>query len=131
MRKNIYLICGIGLIGIITFLSLKESFSFASNFFSFTDKIFHMGSYTVLTFFWGRYLLLLKPAFSFKNVILIIAALLILYGIIIEVLQTELTENRVGEFEDVIANILGILIGAITLRYIIKWKLNYNKGLFF
>ncbi len=79
----------------------------------------------------GRYLLLLKPAFSFKNVILIIAALLILYGIIIEVLQTELTENRVGEFEDVIANILGILIGAITLRYIIKWKLNYNKGLFF
>lgn len=66
-----------------------------------------------------------------KKALMIIATLLILYGIIIEVLQTELTKNRVGEFEDVIANILGILIGAIVFRYIIKWKLNYNKGLFF
>jgi VanZ family protein len=129
--KNIYLICGISFIGIITFLSLKESFSFTVNLFSFTDKIFHMGAYVVLTFFWGRYLMLLKPDLSMKKALIIVATLLLLYGIIIEVLQTELTKNRVGEFEDVIANILGILIGAIVFRYIIKWKINYNKGLFF
>lgn len=131
MLKNIYLVCGIGFIGIITFLSLKETFSFTANLFSFTDKIFHMGAYVVLTFFWGRYLMLLKPDISMKKALIIVGTLLILYGIIIEILQTELTKNRVGEFEDVIANILGILIGAIVFRYIIKWKLNYNKGLFF
>jgi len=131
VRKNLYLICGVLFIGILTFLSLKESFSFTSNFFSFTDKIFHFGAYILLTILWSRYLMLLDPSYPIKKVLIIVAIILTTYGIIIEVLQTELTKNRVGEVEDVIANILGILFGAIVFRYIINRKLNYNKGLFF
>jgi glycopeptide antibiotics resistance protein len=75
--------------------------------------------------------MLLDPSYPIKKVLIIVAIILTTYGIIIEVLQTELTKNRVGEVEDVIANILGILFGAIVFRYIINRKLNYNKGLFF
>ena len=131
MRKNLYLFLGILFIGILTFLSLKETISFTSNFFSFTDKILHFGAYVLLTFLWGRYLMLLKPTYSLKKVLSIVSIFLILYGIIVEVLQTELTKNRVGEIEDVVANVVGIIFGAIVFRYIINWKLNYNKGLFF
>lgn len=131
MRKNLYLFIGILFIGILTFLSLKETISFTSHFFSFTDKILHFGAYVLLTFLWGRYLMLLKPSYSLKKVLSIVAGFLIIYGIIVEVLQTELTKNRVGEIEDVVANVVGIIFGAIVFRYIINWKLNYNKGLFF
>lgn len=90
-----------------------------------------MGSYLVLTFFWGKYLMLLKPKLSVKKLLIILSASLVLYGIIIEILQTVLTKNRVGEVQDVIANIVGIIFGVIVLRYLINLKLNSNKGLFF
>ncbi len=75
--------------------------------------------------------MLLNTSYSLKKVVTIVAIFLFIYGIVVEVLQTELTKNRVGEFEDVIANVLGIIFGAVTFRYIINWKLKYNKGLFF
>ncbi len=62
---------------------------------------------------------------------MIVALFLFIYGIIIEVLQTRLTVNRVGEYQDVIANVLGIVLGSLLVRYINKLELNYNKGLFF
>jgi len=131
VHKNLYLICGVIFIGVITFFSLKESISFPIKIFSFTDKVFHMGSYLVLTFFWGKYLILLKPKLSIKKLLIILSASLVLYGIIIEILQTVLTKNRVGEVQDVIANIVGIIFGVIVLRHLINLKLNSNKGLFF
>lgn len=75
--------------------------------------------------------MLLKPKLSVKKLLIILSASLVLYGIIIEILQTVLTKNRVGEVQDVIANIVGIIFGVIVLRYLINLKLNSNKGLFF
>jgi len=75
--------------------------------------------------------MLFKPSFSVKKVLLIVALFLFIYGIIIEALQTRLTVSRVGEYQDVIANVLGIVLGSLLVRYIYKLELNYNKGLFF
>jgi len=116
--KNLYLFFLILFIFFITILSLKESISFASNFVSYIDKIFHVSAYIVLTYLCSRYLILSKPSLSLTKTLVIVAIFLTIYGIVIEVLQTVLTENRVGEFEDVLANILGIALGSFIFRYL-------------
>lgn len=73
----------------------------------------------------------LKPEYTLKKNIVIVSLFLFLYGIIIEVLQSKITLNRVGEYQDILANVLGIFLGALIFRYIRKLELNYNKGLFF
>ena len=73
----------------------------------------------------------LKPDYKLKKNIIIVSLFLFLYGIIIEVLQSKITLNRVGEYQDILANVLGIFLGALIFRYIRKLELNYNKGLFF
>ena len=75
--------------------------------------------------------MLFKPSYSLKKILVIVALFLLIYGIIIEVLQTKLTTNRMGEFHDVLANVLGIVLGILLFRFIRKLELNYNKGLFF
>ena len=75
--------------------------------------------------------MLFKPSYSLKKILVIVALFLLIYGIIIEVLQTKLTMNRMGEFHDVLANVLGIVLGILLFRFIRKLELNYNKGLFF
>jgi hypothetical protein len=124
--KNLYLFLLILVIILLTFLSLKESISFGANFVSFfganfvsfIDKIFHASAYIVLTYLFSRYLILSKPSFSLTKILVLVAIVLTIYGIVIEVLQTALTENRVGEFEDVLANISGIALGSFLFRYL-------------
>jgi len=116
--KNLYLFLLILVIILLTFLSLKESISFGSNFVSYIDKIFHASAYIVLTYLCSRYLILSRPSFSLTKILVIVAIFLTFYGIVIEVLQSVLTENRVGEFEDVLANISGIVLGSFIFRYL-------------
>lgn len=118
MPKNLYLFLLILVIILLTFLSLKESISFGANFVSFIDKIVHASAYIVLTYLFCRYLILSKPSFSLTKILVYVAIVLTIYGIVIEVLQTALTENRVGEFEDVLANISGIALGSFLFRYL-------------
>ncbi len=74
------------------------------------DKTIHFIFYSVLTFLW--YLALQK---KYKNKALkyIIALAVIIYGIIIEVLQGALTQNREMDFYDVMANSGGALLALI------------------
>lgn len=118
MPKNLYLFFLILVIILLTVLSLKESISFGSNFVSYIDKIFHASAYIVLTYLCCRYLILSRPSFSLTKILVIVAVFLTIYGIVIEVLQTILTENRVGEFEDVLANISGVVLGSFIFRYL-------------
>jgi VanZ family protein len=52
----------------------------------------------------------------------------VIYGIIIEVLQSRLTEDRTGDFFDVVANTTGALVGAAGIKMLysgkrqLKWK---------
>ena len=118
MPKNLYLLFLILIIFFLTILSLKESISFVPNFVTHIDKIFHASAYIVLTYICSKYLTLSKTSFSLTKILIIVAIFLTIYGIVIEILQTELTKNRVGEFEDVLANISGIILGSFIFRFL-------------
>ena len=59
--------------------------------------------------------------------IVMICILAFIYGIIIEILQGELTTSRSADFKDVLANSVGILIG-ILLVFLAKPQLNALKS---
>lgn len=81
------------------------------------DKIFHSITYLVLALLWYGTLLL---KFKLPNVKALIysAIFSIIFGIIIEVLQGMVTVTRKPDFEDVIANSIGVFIAVgIALVY--------------
>ena len=94
----------------IAYLSLIKTTNFPVIAISNIDKFYHLIAYFVLTFSW---LLTLKKS-KYKYKVLIAC---VLYGIILEVFQTTLTEYRAGEMLDFLANTLGglIALGAFSL----------------
>ena len=62
-----------------------------------------------------------------KSISIIVGAV-VLYGIVIEVIQSELTVTREGDIFDVMANTLGALLGALAIKLLfsgkrqLKWK---------
>ena len=78
------------------------------------DKLFHFGTYAMLTFLWfAGFRYSLKKE---KTQAIFYATLFsILFGIVIEVLQHTLTTYRSMDVFDVIANTLGALLAAFLL----------------
>ena len=105
----------------IAYLSLIKTTNFPVIAISNIDKFYHLIAYFVLTFSW---LLTLKKS-KYKYKVLIAC---VLYGIILEVFQTTLTEYRAGEMLDFLANTLGglIALGAFSL-FFKKKHLNNTK----
>lgn len=66
---------------------------------------------------------------TLKKALLIISISIILYGIIIEVLQSTYTTQRTGDFYDVVANSIGAFTGAYIIKRLfsgkrqLKWKI--------
>ncbi|CAL2103966.1 VanZ family protein [Tenacibaculum sp. 190130A14a] len=83
--------------------------------FSGIDKIEHGIAYFMLTFFW-------LISFRKKAVNYIVVFCCFVYGIIIEVLQSVLTNYRIAEYYDILANSIGILIAFIFFRFFIVKK---------
>jgi VanZ family protein len=77
--------------------------------FKNTDKVVHVLFYFFFTFFWSK-------AYKNKKVILIML-LAVLYGIVIEVLQTTITATREADFHDVLANSLGAFLAMLVLGF--------------
>lgn len=130
MHKNIYLLLVVSSITFITIISLKESGDLSGKLLPYIDKVFHLFAYLVLTFLFVKYLLLSHPKTTLNKILTFVVVVLIIYGIIIELLQAKLTTTRMSEFGDIIANITGIILGVIIIKYSIKHKLKSNKGLF-
>lgn len=131
MLRTLYLFSALFLSCLILFVSLKEEIDIGPDLFTFSDKIFHFGAYLVLTFLWCRYFLIKKSNVPLNQVLLQVGLGMLVYGIIIEVLQTVFTENRSGEFADIVANVLGIVVAIFVIKLFVARKLNTNKGLFF
>lgn len=126
MRKSFFFILSISLSVILTIASLKETDDLQELLIPFSDKALHIMAYIVLTISWSCYVFLVRPNFKpIKNLTIIFVGLM-LYGMIIEVLQSEITVTRSMEFKDLIANFLGIMMGMLIFNYFIKLKLN-NK----
>ncbi|MGY6649237.1 VanZ family protein [Wenyingzhuangia sp. IMCC45574] len=109
------LILAIGFSVLIMVLSLAK-ISYVPNIGEFenSDKVKHLIAYTVLSFFWLLSCQLGKINIKFLNLILII----IIYGVIIEVLQSSLTTYRTGDLLDVLANSTGVILGYLILKLV-------------
>ena len=85
---------------------------------SFDDKIYHFVAYTLFTLLLYNYL----NAVSVKNSIFFTILFASGYGILMEILQNLLTESRVSDIYDIVANFLGIIFGAISISIYKKLK---------
>jgi VanZ family protein len=80
---------------------------------SFDDKIYHFLAYAILTVLLLNYFL----TTTVKQKILISAGIAVVYGIIIEVLQSTLTNFRTPDYYDVLANTAGVVFVMLLLRF--------------
>ncbi len=100
---------------IITIGSLVNPASLPKIDSNLSDKTIHVIAYFILTILWTLYGLFKFKETKFKKILITICALSFLYGMIVEVLQSELTENRQADIFDIIANGIGIFLAAILL----------------
>lgn len=84
----------------------------------YADKIVHFTFYLVFSIL-GCLLVRerTKGLWSMGKATRVIVVLAISYGIVIEVLQYTLTEDRMAEFGDVVANTLGAFVGIGLIRW--------------
>lgn len=80
-----------------------------------TDKFLHTAVYFILLFLWCATDLYLK---SFKIALLQKAAICVVYGFVIEVLQGSLTTTRHFDVYDLVANSLGVLIATVLFYFV-------------
>ncbi len=78
------------------------------------DKLYHSFAYFVLAFSW----LLSFRKKQKKKYLIVISC--IIFGIIIEVFQNTLTNYRTGDYLDVLANSLGVLLALLIFNLISK-----------
>lgn len=114
---------------LITTGSLINSSSIPKVNIDLSDKIIHSLAYFLLFIVWAFYGALSTKKKSYKQVAAFAAILVFIYGIIIEVLQEQLSPTRRADVNDVLANTIGILLGiliySLTVKKILKLKNEY------
>jgi len=91
---------------IVTFINLNGVPSLGS---SFDDKIYHFLAYAGLSGLWITYFKTSKKRCKLWFVFVII----VLFGVLLEVLQHQLNQNRTYDTYDLLANCFGVIIGAL------------------
>lgn len=86
--------------------------------YSNTDKIFHFIAYSGLSWFWFQ-AFYNKFKWPFHKALLVSAIVSVIFGIIIEVLQGVLTDTRVADNNDILANTLGV---GVTVAVLLLFK---------
>ena len=124
----------IAFISWLVFVTFSSLFSFSgvdtSGFnIPYFDKIVHFTFYFVMVFC-GVLAVReqSKGRLKLSKVVTYVLLFSIVYGIIIEVLQYALTENRHGDFLDALANTFGAFMGALLVRNLFsgKWQLKWR-----
>ncbi len=122
LKKHKYLILAIGCTVTIAYSSLT-SFKDAPkvDFIYISDKLVHGIFYFILTILWYLHFNFEHKNNIFnKKAMLISSTLACIYGIIIEVLQKQLTTYRTADYKDALANSIGILIALVLILYFNK-----------
>jgi len=93
------------------------------------DKAVHFIFYFVAAILGSLYLReASKKTIALSRALIMSLAFTIIYGMILEVFQSTLTDYRSGELKDVLANSLGALCGVLLIKYLFsgkrqqKWK---------
>jgi len=82
------------------------------------DKYLHFASYLILSLLWY---FALKKRLRRRFFELLVPAALIIYGIILEGLQSGLTTYRTGDVYDALANSAGVVVGLLLFKRAIRW----------
>lgn len=95
----------------------------------YADKITHFAFYLVFSMLGCLFVReRTKGRMALGRTLWNIALLAIFYGILIEVLQYTITEDRMAELGDVLANAIGVFVGIGLIRWLfskekpLKWK---------
>ncbi|MGB1283455.1 MAG: VanZ family protein [Polaribacter sp.] len=81
------------------------------------DKYQHAFAYFTLTMCW---LLSFRKKTPNRKYTIVFAC--IIFGIILEVLQYKLTQYRTGDYLDILANTVGVVLGLLIFNQILKKK---------
>lgn len=120
MRKYIFSAAAIGWTIIITTLSLVSLEGAPKFGFSFADKIAHGLVYFGFAIVWFfSFSKGITNKFFQKNAIIASAIFAIIYGICVEIMQETLVSNRQGDWQDVVANIIGTILAILLIKYIV------------
>lgn len=97
---------------IIVLLSLINISQLPTPNIGVSDKVMHAFAYAVL--FWS-WMLVFRKNISFKTKTLLFVALFI-FGIILELIQGEITNYRTADWKDIVANSTGLFFGFLTFK---------------
>ncbi len=89
--------------------------------FSAADKLVHGLIYFILINLWAAFFYLKKNLHFNINWASILFFSILLYGIIIEILQGLFTASRIADIFDVLANLIGSLLGILFFKSIKKY----------
>ena len=81
------------------------------------DKVFHSLAYFFLALSW---FFAVEKSHSIFKYRIVVAFLVIIFGIIIEVLQSSLTTYRTADYYDIMANSFGILIAMVLFNRLLR-----------
>ena len=119
MHKQLALALFISYVLLLTILSLMSLSGVPSLGSSIDDKIYHCIAYFTFTIL--CFVFLNTTQVKYKMSISIITA--VTYGIIIEVLQSVVTNSRTSDIYDVVANSLGVAFGVMAISFFRNRKL--------
>lgn len=111
----------------LTWISVSErgNLPYIPNF-PLQDKLAHLIAYTILGLLWGLYWIRSTNPRAWHPYFTVLLGAALIYGTVIEVIQEQLTASRSADPFDVLANLFGMLIGAILGQYFYKQLLS-NK----
>ena len=91
---------------VVTFINLDGVPSLGS---SFDDKIYHFLAYAGLA---GLWITFFKQRHK-KQTLLLVFVIVVLFGVLLEVIQHQLNQNRTYDTYDLLANCFGVVIGTL------------------
>ena len=115
LEHNAYYI-SFALTAIIIYLSLS-SLEHLPVKISVSDKFLHALAYVTLTLSW---FFAIKKSHQQLRGKMFIALAVFVFGVVLEILQEKLTENRTMDYYDVMANAVGILLALSSFNYLLK-----------
>ena len=120
MERKLYFFIAIFLTLIIGWGSLVTIGDSMPSTIIISDKAIHIIAYFLLTLSW---LFFYKKESKKLKISIIILVVIFIYGIIIEVLQGTVTENRQLEAYDLLANLTGIILALTVFKQVLQKKL--------
>lgn len=125
MQRNIKKLLGVKLVtlipaivytGIITYLSLVNLSDTSVGGWGVSDKVLHAVAYFGMALVWLVFYVLNYQPSTFLRKIIVVCLLVVAFGIIIEVLQNELTSYRELDLLDMLANTSGVILAGVLIK---------------